>query len=226
MQNDDDKVRSLNIYCYEEKEVKAVKEEKTEEKKELKEEKKEDKEAKDEKKEEKKEVEMTEYTINDLRELAEIIIEYKKERTIDMKSKGEALTRNLSNILKGNEATPSEELSIKTNKSAPLKQILQFRGKVNYTLIDISSYDDEQLNNFIFPKEPNNIFFIIVGDKLPKKLEDELKNKGPKIIVLSLKKIENIEFNLELEMKNLSLFNRYVKGQLKEVNKALSIDGK
>ena len=148
-------------------------------------------------------------TISDLRELANIIIEYMKERETEDEQENNELTKKLS--FEKNNIINQDDISIKNIKSCPIL----YRKKERYKIIDLTIQESNELNEL----DISNIYFIILDNNSSKKIIEHFNKNARKKIFFSIQKLEKIDFCKEL--KNLSLFNKYIKGQLKEVDKAL-----
>ena len=135
------------------------------------------------------------HTIIDLVELANIIIQYYKERMCECKE---------------------EDSQINNNKKI-----------INFELINLYFYEPEKIKiNFL--KKENFIFFVIADDNLIEKVNNQLNKlikSSNKIVILSLKENKLINFDyapiINRKISTMTQINKYVKGQLKEINAAL-----
>ena len=165
-----------------------------------------------------------EYTINDLRDLANIIIEYIKER-----EENNEINDEFNELKKISSFKPEqkivlnyEDINIKNIKSSPIIEIQNNELNNKYELIDLSLNDSENPIEFDFSKI-NVIYFVIVGKEITEKFVADLKKIKNRIVVLSLYKIDKIQFNSYQKLENLNQINKYVKGQLNEINDALRL---
>ena len=169
-----------------------------------------------------------EYSEYDLNELANVIIEYIKERTEngdededETQTEKFKLNKNISfSSLKNN--LISESLGLKSIKSTPNLQ-LNFNTKIHYLLFDFNTSDSDKFVKNDFSDLNNKIYFIIAENKNETKLLKEFEAKMNKMVIFSLKEIDKneLEINKYFKIKSLTEFNKYVKGQLKEVENAL-----
>ena len=136
------------------------------------------------------------HTIIDLVELANIIIQYYKERMCECKE---------------------EDSQINNNKKI-----------INFELINMYFYEPEKIKKINFLKKENFIFFVIADDNLIEKVNNQLNKlikSSNKIVILSLKENKLINFDyapiINRKIPTMTQINKYVKGQLKEINAAL-----
>ena len=88
-------------------------------------------------------------------------------------------------------------------------------------------YEPEKIKiNFL--KKENFIFFVIADDNLIEKVNNQLNKlikSSNKIVILSLKENKLINFDytpiIKRKIPTMTQINKYVKGQLKEINAAL-----
>ena len=101
--------------------------------------------------------------------------------------------------------------------------IKKHKEKTSYLIFDLSGSDCNIFDDYDYWKKQNAVYFIIINDKVQEKLINEWKAKINKLVIFSLKKFDKnqIAFNLTEEIKSLNKYNKYVKGQLKEVENAL-----
>ena len=132
-----------------------------------------------------------------------------KEREIEDEHGNNELTKKLS--FEKNNIINQDDISIKNIKSCPIL----YRKKERYKIIDLTIQESNELNEL----DISNIYFIILDNNSSKKIIEHFNKNARKKIFFSIQKLEKIDFCKEL--KNLSLFNKYIKGQLKEVDKAL-----
>ena len=140
------------------------------------------------------------YSIYDLRELANIIIEYYRERGIE---EYENEDHDIINENKDNKYIKNNSLLYKT--------------EIQNKIIDLTIEKTNVLDELNFSKK--EIYFVLLDNNFSDELIQKCTKKMNKIVFLSFKKIKDLKYYQEL--KNLSIFNKYVKGQLKEVNNAL-----
>ena len=140
------------------------------------------------------------YSIYDLRELANIIIEYYRERGI------EEYENEDHDIINEN-----KDMKFIKNSS------LLYKTEIQNKIIDLTIEKTNVLNELNFSKK--EIYFVLLDNNFSDELIQKCTKKMNKIVFLSFKKIKDLKYYQEL--KNLSTFNKYVKGQLKEVNNAL-----
>ena len=160
-------------------------------------------------------------TTYDLNELANVMIEYIKERTEEYEPENDELEiigKNYSSEVNQN----SQRLNLIASKTEPLL-IKKHKEKTSYLIFDLNSSDCNIFDDYDYWKKQNAVYFIIINDKVQEKLINEWKAKINKLVIFSLKKFDKnqIAFNLTEEIKSLNKYNKYVKGQLKEVENAL-----
>ena len=156
--------------------------------------------------------------------LNNIIIEYIKEREENNENNDEF--NEIKKISSFNKEQKNvfndEDINIKNIKSSPIIEIQNNELNNKYELIDLSLDDSGNQVEFDFSKK-NVVYFIIVGQEITEKLMADLKKIKNRIVVLSLNKIDKIQFNSYQKLENLNQINKYVKGQLNEINKALRL---
>ena len=158
-------------------------------------------------------------TNSNLNELANIIIEYIKERTEEYEAEDDELKikKNISSKLNPELKIDSEQLNLIHTKSVPIYNIKD-KEKDYYLLFDMNTRDCDIFADFDFWKKQNSVYFIIINDNIQTKILNEWKAKINKMVIFSLNKFEEnqIKFDLEIKIKSLNKCNKYVKGQLKE----------
>ena len=167
-----------------------------------------------------------EYTTNDLINLANIIIEYIKERTEENEIKENI--RKINKIsssfrLKKKPETFSETLKLRKINSSPINSNIKYpeEDKIRFELMDLIHCETDKIKEFPLVQDTNKIYFILLGDFKSKKLLNNLKFINNKRLIFSLVKIDGIKIDKEIKIEKLTRFNKYVKGQLKEVKGVL-----
>ena len=167
-----------------------------------------------------------EYTTNDLINLANIIIEYIKERTEENEIKENI--RKINKISssfrpKKKPETFSETLKLRKINSSPINSNIKYpeEDKIRFELMDFIHCEADEKKEFPLAQDTNKIYFILLGDFNSKKLLNNLKFINNKRLIFSLVKIDGIKIDKEIKIENLTQFNKYVKGQLKEVKGVL-----
>ena len=166
-------------------------------------------------------------TFCDLNELANIIIEYIKERTEEYEIEDDELKikKNISSELNQDLKTDFDMLNLIHTKSVPTFKIKD-KEKVYYLLFDMNTRDCDIFADFDYWKKQNAVYFIIINDNFQEKILNEWKAKINKMVIFSKNKFDKnrIKFDLYEEIKSLKDYNIYVKGQLKEVENNLYKD--
>jgi hypothetical protein len=159
-------------------------------------------------------------TTYDLNELANVMIEYIKERTEEYEPENDELEiigKNYSSEVNQN----LQSLNLIASKTEPLLN-KKHKEKTSYLIFDLNSSDCNIFDDYDYWKKQNAVYFIIINDKVQEKLINEWKAKINKLVILSLRKLDEKQvFNLKVEIQILNEYNKYVKGQLKEVENAL-----
>ena len=114
-------------------------------------------------------------------------------------------------------------MKLRKIKSSPINSNIKYpeEDKIHFELMDLIHCETDKIKEFPLVQDTNKIYFILLGDFKSKKLLNNLKFINNKRLIFSLVKIDGIKIDKEIKIEKLTQFNKYVKGQLKEVKGVL-----
>ena len=147
-----------------------------------------------------------EYTTNDLINLANIIIEYIKERTEENEIKENIRKINkISSSFRLNKKPEifSETLKLRKINSSPINSNIKYpeEDKIHFELMDLIHCETDKIKEFPLVQDTNKIYFILLGDFNSKKLLNNLKFINNKRLIFSLVKIDGIKIDKEIKIE-------------------------